>query len=444
MDGLKYILREIEARRTLLHDFVKGIEISREFTLFSEGVPDFVRDGEITFRPNTEAEPHRKLTLRTFNSLYKKHFMESQHWSRLGIPLKPNEPPPDKHEINEFLTYELGGGYCQASLYMWLINPYLRQNDRKFYLIAEHRRTPRPLIRYIKGGREWAYPGGFEIRDSELEKFLIKTHPYKRWQKDARKARPRLNPVDNRADIGGAAYIVEGDEIFTAPTIAIDEDTTSEQIWGQLLFCAWGDGYFRQNPPDENNAYSELRRLLLPNKYKYLPEDEVPNHVNDRIIDSIMYFWKHAFSPYDARSNLAYVKRLLKVFGRKKKDSYLPKSIPWAHQETGIPIRTIYHLVREGKLKKAADSSKKGTDAGDIIILSDDAVEKLKQLATLKEKRKTIKEFAEGQGKSREATKKWLQRHRDLPEDDFNKKLLLWLDVRQLQSSKGGVDGVKY
>jgi len=112
---------------------------------------------------------------------------------------------------------------------------------------------------------------------------------------------------------------------------------------------------------------------------------------------------------------------------------YLPKSVPWAHQEIGLPIRTIYHLVREGKLKKAADSSKKGADAGDIIILSDDTIEKLKQ----RKRRRDILKLAKAKGKSDEAIKKWLQRHRDLPEDKFNRKLSLWLGVRQPQSSKG-------
>ncbi|MFC1981625.1 hypothetical protein ACFLVN_05240 [Chloroflexota bacterium] len=426
MDGLKYILREIETRRTLLHDFVKGIETSREFTLFSEGVPDFVRDGEITFRPNTEAEPHRKLTLRTFNSLYKKQFMESQHWSRLGIPLKPNELPPDKHEINELLTYELGGGYCQACIYMWLINPCLRQNDRKFYLIVEHRHTPRPIIEYIKGGREWTYPEGFEIDDSELEKFLIEIHPYTRWKKDARKARPRTNPVEIRAECGGQAIVHEENKIFTAPIILINEETSQERIWGQLLFYAWGHGYF--NNSRETQAFKELTGYF---GIKFDEELEIYRDTT-RLDNIITHLRKHTFSPYDARSNLAYLKRLSKVFGREKRDlSSLPKSIPWAHQETGIPIRTIYHLVKEGKLKKDVDSSKKGSDAGDIIFLSDDAIEELKQLATQKEKHKQIRELAKLKGKSREAIKKWLQRHSDLPEEKFNKELSLWLKVRQ-------------
>ncbi len=439
MDGLKYILTEIEVRRYLLHGFMKGMETSREFALFSGDVPDFIKDGELIYLPNTKSEPYRNLTVEDFNSLYKEKFMDWQEWSRLLIPLNPSKPQPANYEFKELLVCEFGGGYCQASLYMWLINPYLRQNDRKFFLIVQSRRTPSPIISCVKNGREWTYPGGFEIGDSGIEKFLIKIHPYTRWKKDARKARPRLNPVDNRSDIGGAAYVTEEDKIFTAPIIVIDEDTTSEQIWGQLLFCAWGDGYFRQNPSEETNAYSELRRLLLPKKYKCLPEDRVPNYVNDKITDSIMYFCKHAFSPYDARSNLAYLKRLSKVLGREKKDSYLPKSIPWAYQETGIPIRTIYHLVREGKLKKAADSTKKGSDAGDIIILSDDAIEKLKQLAAQREKpeniaqkkkRENIRQSAKDKGKSNEAIKKWLQRHRGLPNKDFEDNFKQWLDIR--------------
>ena len=77
--------------------------------------------------------------------------------------------------------------------------------------------------------------------------------------------------------------------------------------------------------------------------------------------------------------------------------------------------------------KASAAAAKKEADAGDIIILSDDAIEKLKQ----KKKRKDISQLAKLKGKSREAIKKWLQRHRDLPEEKFNKELSLWLKVRQ-------------
>lgn len=430
MDGLKYILGEIEARRNLLHDFAKSIKSSREFTLFDGGIPDFVKNRELIYRPNTEDEPYESLTVEVFNDLYKKQFRNLRQWSRLSIPLKPGDSLPKNYEVNEVLAYELGGGHCTAYILTQLWSPSLQQPDRWFYVYVEHRYIPGQrypqkraidvnAVRRILGKNVPEYP---EYKDCAV--ITPSVYRYNWWKKGARKARPRLNPVDNRADIDAGAYWIEEDKIFTSPIIVIDEETSKEQIWGQLLFHALGYGYFRQNSPEENNASSELRRLLLPKKYKYLPEDKVPNHVNDRITDTIMYLRKHALSPYDARSNLAYVKRLLKVFGREKKDSYLPKSIPWAHQETGIPIRTIYNLVREGKLKKAADSSKKGVDAGDIMILSDDAIEKLKQ----RKKRKDIYQLAGIKGKSRKATKKWLQRHRDLPEDDFKDSFKRWLN----------------
>ncbi len=473
MNGLKYILREIEARRTLLHGFVKGMETSKEFSLFSGDVPDFVKDGELIFRPNLEVEPYRKLTWETFRSSYQYQFMESQHYSRLLIPLKPNESPPDRHEINELLIYEFGDigltGYCQASIYMWLINPYLRQNDRKFYLIVEHRRTPRPIIQYIKGGREWTYPRGFEIGDSELEKFLIEIHPYTRWKKDARKARPELSAVNHRRDIGGAAIAYEGNKIFTVPIILIEEDTTKEQIWGQLLIYAWGSGYFKRNSPEENDAYCELRKYLLPKKYRNLPEDEVQDYVNDKIHRILEYFWSHTFSPYNAESSDHYLRKLLKTTtrkieyerseGRKRSSkmiadiglpdntedykiqcpspeepeggdysihypSYPDGSIPNVARQTGVHEWTIYRLIRQGEI--GATKNEKG-----FILLDNDAIEELKQLATQKEKHKQIRKLAKLKGKSREAIKKWLQRHRDLPEEKFNKELSLWLKVRQ-------------
>ncbi len=429
MEGLKYILSEIEARRTLLHDFVKDIKTSKEPGVLSKGVPNFMKDGELIYRPNTKAEPHRKLTLKTFNSLYKKQFMELQEWSRLLIPLNPSKPQPANYEFNELLIYELGRGYCKASIYMWLINPYLRQNDRKFYLIVEHRRTPKPIIEYIKGSREWTYPGGFEIGDSELEKFLIAIHPYTRWKKDARKARPRANPAEIRAECGGEAYVHEENKIFTAPIIAIDEDTTEEQILEQLLFYAWGYGYF--DNLGETEAYEELKRYLKP---------EVFN-------DIIMHLRKHTFSPYNAKSNKAYLKSLNKWFSKKLENEksggmedtggisqeddlrvayrhYPPGSVPHTAEEIGVHEWTIYRLIRQGEIK--ATRNEEG-----LIFLDNDAIRELKQLATQKGKHAQIRELARLKGKSDEAIKKWLQRHRDLPEDKFNKEFSLWLEVRQ-------------
>lgn len=110
MEGLKYILSEIEARRYLLRGFVKDMETSKEFALFSGDIPDFVKDGEINYRPNTEDEPYRNLTVEDFNSLYKEKFIDSQEWSRLLIPLNPSKPQPANYEFNELLVYEFGGG----------------------------------------------------------------------------------------------------------------------------------------------------------------------------------------------------------------------------------------------------------------------------------------------------------------------------------------------
>ena len=108
---------------------------------------------------------------------------------------------------------------------------------------------------------------------------------------------------------------------------------------------------------------------------------------------------------------------------------YLPKSIPWAHQETGIPIRTIYHLAKEGKLQKAVVDDPNNPSAGNIITLSDDAIGKLKGLATQRKRRKAIYELADKKGKNRVAAKKWLQRNRDLTNEKFETKLRQWLGI---------------
>lgn len=317
------------------------------------------------------------------------------------------------------------GGYCQASLYMWLINPYLRLNDRKFYLIVEHRRTPKPIIKYIKNGREWTYPGGFEIGDSELEKFLIEIHPYTRWKKDARKARPRANPAEIRAEWGGAAYVHEENKIFTAPIITIDESTTEEQIWEQLLFYVWGYGYF--DNLGETEAYKELRRYLKP----------------EVLDDIIMHFQKHTFSPYNAKSNKAYLKSLNKWFSKKleneksggMKDTggisqeddlrvayrhYPPGSVLHTAEEIGVPKSTIYRLIKQGKIKDTRN------EAG-FISLDNSAIAELKQLAAQKKRRQNIFDEAKPKGKSDKAIKKWLQRHRELTGNEFQKPFIKWL-----------------
>lgn len=480
MDGLEYIFREIKARRWLLHDFQKGMDIanskefilepslsgsleiapeflkgelldafqrtvedsqksikeSREFTLFSEGVPNFVFDGSLLYKATFEALPVVNLTVKDFNTLYKKQFNDLRQYSSITIPLCPNEPPPGNYEIIELLSYSFGGGFCDAYISIHIWSPSIQQPDRQFCVVIEDRYVPEerssPKTEDGVTITPEAYPYNWWEQDAEEQAKITRgmqgAFLYNWWKQGRRKARPQDWPAE----------------------IIINEGTTSEQVWGQLLLSAWGHNYF--NEAGQKRAYEELEGYYRHPVLKTDAGNSKDDLRDDKVIDSIlMHFSKHSFNPYDAKSNMAYLKRLSSVFrmthnqesgdflygGIEKSDDnlsnavlrYLPKSIPWAHQETGIPKRTIYHLLREGKLKKAADSSKKGTDAGDIIILSDDSVEKLKQLATLKEKRKAIYEYAEGNGKSREAIKKWLQRHRDLSEDEFNNELSLWLEL---------------
>lgn len=466
MEGLKYILSEIETRQYLLHDFVKSMETSKDFALLSGDVPDFVRDGEIIYRPNTEDEPYRNLKVGDFNSFYREKFLDLQGWSRLLIPLNPRKLQPANYEFNELLVYEFGGGYCQASIYMWLINPYLRLNDRKFYLIVEHRRTPKPIIKYIKNGQEWTYPGGFKIDDSELEKFLIDIHPYTRWKKDARKANPKLKEVNDRKNIGGAAIAHEGGKIFTVPIIVIDERTQIKTVWEQLLICAWGHGYFDQN--GEPLAYEQLKQY-----YK-----------EDVLIDLLMHFRKHTFSPYDAITNLNYIKRVFSGYFKKQKHKessgvrykrrtdndeedtlkgdtlpgdtiggnkladgtferisisdkelsevyypYPPGSVLDAAQQTEVSEWIIWRLVRQDKLKAVKN------DNG-FVILDDSAINQLRHLASQKNKRNNIFTLARSKGKSRPAIKKWLQRHRELTENEFRESFIKWLN--KTRNQKGG------
>ncbi|MCX5998168.1 MAG: hypothetical protein NTU41_00865, partial [Chloroflexi bacterium] len=396
MEGLRYILKETEAKRPLLHQFIRTIRTSKEFTLFAEAVPSFVKNGKLIYRATMEAKPHRNLSVAAFNSLYRGQFRSSWHWNRISIPLRPGKPVPNGYEINEVLAYELGGGNCTAYILMQLWSPSLRQPDRSFQVYMESNYAPGR--RYPRKGRidinalrrSWGKdaPEQPEYRDSKT--ITPSVCRYASWREGARKARPRSNPVVNRSECGGSAVCIEDGKVFTAPTIMIDEDTTAEQIWGQLLLYAWGHSYF--DNVGETEAYKELARYYRPQV----------------LSDVLVHMRRHTFSPYDARSNLAYMKQLRKWCGRDKhsflpsfeekdgvdankrsktKTQRLPKTVAWAHQETGIPMRTIYHLVATGKLKIAVIDDAHEVTAGDAITLSDDAIEKLRGLASQREKR---------------------------------------------------------
>lgn len=458
MDGLKYILREIEARRGLLHEFQKvmdmanskefilapylshaleiapeflegeladsfqkavedsqkNIKDSKEFTLFSEGVPRFVRDGFLTYKATIDAE-QITITVRDFNTLYKKQFNDLRQYSYIGVPLWPNETPPDNYEINEMLGYERGGGFCVAWLHIQIWSPSIQQPDRQFYVSVEDRYVPaqRSSPKTEEGAAItpetylydwWKQDVG---KQAEIVKGMQGALLYDRWKQDKRKAKPEDWPRE----------------------IIINENTTSEQIWGQLLLSAFGQRYFSE--AGETRAYEDLERHFSP---------EVLNRILTHLLE-------HSFNPYDSKSSMAYLKRLSRLFKMTFNQEsqhflypnteesnerlgavprYSLKGVFWASLETGMPKRTIYQLIKQGEIQ--ADNSN-----SDLITLTDDAVDKLKKRADNKKKRKDIFQIAKLKGKSDEAIKKWLQRHRDLPKDEFDNELSLWLGVRQPQ-----------
>jgi len=379
MEGLKYLLKEIEAKRHLLQQ---------------QKAPDEVE-------------------------LY-----ISQHGKLPSEKLNSSKPPPNGYEVKEVLEYSPG----TTALRILLGAPNLKNHARLLCLYVEQRRAEKPPIKYIKNGVEWTYPGGFKIADKELEKLLMASHPYARWEKDKRKAKPRLNPADNRNDVGGWAIGENATgQFFTIPIIVIDEDTfprLSWTIWRQLLFCAWGYGYFNESGKAE--AYEQLKR-----------------YYNEDVLGTLLvHFQKHTFSPYNAKSNMSYIKRLYSGYSQRLLPESIntgfpmystgdgkavlsrayfplwPGSVLHTAQQTGVPEWTIWRLVRQGKIKAHEDQG--------CISLDDNAINEIKRLDDLKNKRKGMLGLAILKGKSKEAAKKWLQRHKGPPDEKLLKR---WLKI---------------
>lgn len=462
MDGLRYLLREIEARRELLHDFQRrmdianskefvlsslypdngitsnvisecnldndivdkaqgyiehiqkkfqGVKDSKGFTLFSDGVPSFVRDESIYYKGTVEAN-QIITTVKDFNTLYKQQFNDLRQCSYLGIPLWPNETPPNNYEINEMLGYELGGGFCDAWLHMQIWSPSIQKADRTLFVCVEDRYMPkqRSSPKTESGlAITWEnYPYNIYEQDIEEQveifKAILGNSLYESWKSHRKTTKSPELPIE----------------------ILVNADTTTEQIWGQLLLQAFVQKYL--NEAGQAEAYKELSKYYNP-------------QVISRIIEHLL---NHSFNPYDAKSNLAYMKSLSRSFQtidnqegehffyknceRTDGDScnallkYTPNSVFGASLETGIPKRTIYQLIKDGEIQ--TDNSNPN-----IITLTDDAIEKLGKLSQKRTKRDDIYELAKLEGKSKHATKKWLQRHRGLPEDKFKEAFSKWLKL---------------
>jgi hypothetical protein len=101
---------------------------------------------------------------------------------------------------------------------------------------------------------------------------------------------------------------------------------------------------------------------------------------------------------------------------------YPPGSIPAVATQTGIPEGTIYRLIREQKIQAAKNQE-------GFLSLDDHNIAKLEQWAGGRKNRKLIFETAEENGESKEATKKWLQRHRDMPNKELREQLEHWLGI---------------
>ncbi len=446
MDGLRYIFNEIEARRYLLHAFIKGMQTPEEFCV---GVPDFGMDGHLTFRANTKDPPYRNLTTKDFSRLHQKQFMDVRKWSRLTIPLTPDQFPTG-YEMKEVLEYEFGGGYCQANIVMSLQSARLHHPDRQLYVYLADRRSPRQGIRYVVNGGEWTYPKGFEVEDKELENLLVQSNPYAQWEKDKKAVRSKSNPAETAAECAGLALVDEGKGVYTAPFILIDEKTPPARIWTQLLVHAWGNGYF-DNQMAQREAWEELIRYWLPDARLSKGASDIPSAEVGQVMGGMMqHFKKHPLVPYDPGSSGAYIKKLLKGYLKKVRNEsigstkYLGRNIDPGKQgkglrvvslrcplgsvfnvaqETGVREWTVYRLIRQGKIKSTRNEE-------GFICLDGEAIAEVKQVAERNRRRKFIYEIALEKGKSQAATKKWLQRHRNLSQEQMLTTICHWLDIQ--------------
>jgi hypothetical protein len=443
MDGLRYLMGEIQERRFLLHDFVRHIQEPKTFRLFNGDAPPFVKDGQITFRANRDAV-YKGLTVSEFNNRYLKEFLNSTIFKSIMVSITPSTQPPNNYKFQEFLRYEYGARYCLANMLFSLETPTLSQ---KFILVIQDTVPHKPIFRYIKNGREWAYPNNFKVSDKELEKLLIMSHPYARWQGNKKTARTRLNPGSQFYKSNEGYYRREGEKGYTVPTIIINQETPEARIWTQLIVHGWGYGYFT-SVDDQQAAWKELKHYWFPG---HMGSEKL--HVSE--IDEIMgelieHLRKHAVIPYSPATAGAYFGQLIK--GYKKKTKYqsggltnargekteestgtmrvvdlggIEGSVPYVTRVLNIPEGTIYRWIRQGKINYALNSDL-------IIIISDDEIEKLHHLVDTKKKRKDDKILALKAGKRPAAIRKYFQRNKNPSEDDFRR----WLRFNRRKPSK--------
>ena len=437
MNGLRYLMGEIQERRFLLHEFVKRIQEPGQFTLFAEGVPHFIEDGRLTFNASPDTL-YKRLTVAEFNERYLKQFLDIDPWSSIRVPLTPSNQPPKNYKIQEFLEYEYGSGYCSGNLLLGLETPTFPQ---KFIIVIRDTVPRKPMIRYILNNREWTYTDNFEVDDKELEKLLILSHPYARWQEDIKKARTRVNPGSEFSDLGASTYYrLESKTKYNVPTVIVDKETPRDRICPQVIVHGWSYGYF-ETLEDQEEAFNELKHYWFPG---HTGRDEFHADDIDEIMgDLIEHFRRHPVVPYSPATAGTYFRKLIRGYYKKKKgflnsvretpernenlrvmkSRYPPGSVMSVATETGIPNWTLYRMIKNKKVEYTIN------DEG-FLFLGDQAIDKIRKLAQDKASRKAIIELALEKGKSAGATKKWLQRHRNSSQEQLLTEIRRWLDIK--------------
>ena len=435
MEGLRYLVTQIETLRYLLHGFISDTNFLTE--VISSGIElpgqsGYINDGSIEFQKSprsTSSDPTRPgymigfahpfpdLTLEELKT-YLSDFYDDTRRTIIVMPIEPLKRPPSGYNVELKLVYLLGGGLYGAYLRAGLIS---LNTEREFRVQICHDYLPQ----------------NYESLPD-----------YKTYKRTTRR----------RSDLHGSGATIQ------PYRIQIDEKTIVNSINIQLLLYAWTEKFISE--PEGEEFFQELGTLIRPRLWKRYSKDNLPTDEKELLAYLIEHFWKKRLFTFSPQSFEAYLQYLLKGFtikvqkgnsggavesGRQYEvgndgDNMLSRdvtddegervidspdilrgirlhgrvgSVPYAFQETGISEGTIYRKIRQGKIRATKEHG--------IIKLEPDIISELKRLGAEKKTRRAIIKLAKKKGESKEAVKKRLWRYRDVPEDIRNERLRRWL-----------------
>jgi len=396
MEGLRYLAAEIQERRQLLHGFLREPKFIGDMVAKASRNPEeyrYIKNGEIEFiSPQTclyqdPANPakHSGVSGHVFPDLtfeglvsHLEEFYDDTKGSMLTMPITPFKDPPAGYKVRLELTYVLGKGGYGAYLWAALDSPYTKQRF------------------------------DIQICHDFLPKDYRQSLGYQSWKR-IRRGVSSLRTREDNSDIKGKELIPY--------RIKIDEKTKPGMIWTQLLLCALSQGYLSW----DDRVYEELS-VLVPHI-----DGSVRGPSREDVFHSILeHFRTKRLYPYAPSSFGAYRLRLKSGFEKNISSKYYQATlsltgIPKVASETEIPKQTIYRLIKQGKVQARKDQG--------YLEVTDNGMAELNRLSQEKEKRSNIFQLAGLKGKNKQATKKWLQRHRDMPNSELREQMEHWLGI---------------